>query len=91
MVGEQQEDQQQQQNMLDVILVPIDEQGKIGLKNYMIAFEKSTVDALEIYMQQFWHIIHYDLTAKAYHFKIDDQTFEVNVDLLNKLMIRPLK
>ncbi|GKA17361.1 hypothetical protein Tco_0697198, partial [Tanacetum coccineum] len=31
-----------------------------------------TADALEIYMQQLWHTITYDLTAKTYFFKIDD-------------------
>ncbi|GJU57567.1 retrovirus-related pol polyprotein from transposon TNT 1-94 [Tanacetum coccineum] len=49
-----------------------------------------TVDAPEIYMQQFWHTVTYDLTAKTYLFTIDDQIFEVNVDLLHEaLLITP--
>ncbi|GJY99722.1 hypothetical protein Tco_0517152 [Tanacetum coccineum] len=107
--GEKQ-DGQQKQNMLDVLLVPIDEQVKIGLSNFRIALEKTqfdviykvclailqqylffnafirTVDAPEI-MQ---HTVHYDLTAKAYIFTVDDQNFEVNADLLGKaLQITP--
>ncbi|GJU59443.1 retrovirus-related pol polyprotein from transposon TNT 1-94 [Tanacetum coccineum] len=50
----------------------------------------STADAPEIYMQQFYHSVSYDLTAKAHFFKIDDQIFEVNTDLLrNSLRITP--
>ncbi|GKA94615.1 hypothetical protein Tco_0816653 [Tanacetum coccineum] len=49
-----------------------------------------TVDAPEIYMQQFWHIFAYDLTAKAHLFMIDNQVFEVNAGLLrNALRITP--
>ncbi|GJU11857.1 hypothetical protein Tco_1134253 [Tanacetum coccineum] len=40
MVDEQQDDQQQQQNMLDALLVPTDEQVKIGLSNFRIGLEK---------------------------------------------------
>ncbi|GKB13247.1 hypothetical protein Tco_0847170 [Tanacetum coccineum] len=82
--------------MLDALLVPIDDQVKIRLRNYRIALEKSqpdviykvclailqqysffnaftrTADAPEIYMQQFWNTVYYDLIAKAYLFKIDD-------------------
>ncbi|GKD35294.1 hypothetical protein Tco_1250803, partial [Tanacetum coccineum] len=50
----------------------------------------ATVDALEIYMQQFWHTVTYDLTAKTYFFTLDDEIFEVNADLLcNALRITP--
>nr|GEY82197.1 hypothetical protein [Tanacetum cinerariifolium] len=42
-----------------------------------------TANTPEIYMQQFWHTVHYDLTAKAYLFRIDDQTFKVNAKLLS--------
>ncbi|GJX05373.1 hypothetical protein Tco_0191289 [Tanacetum coccineum] len=50
----------------------------------------ATVDAPEIYMQQFWYTVAYDLTTKAHFFKIDDQIFEVNADLIrNALQITP--
>ncbi|GJV91226.1 hypothetical protein Tco_1539039 [Tanacetum coccineum] len=39
-------DQQQQQNMLDALLVPIDEQVKIGLSNFRIALDKSQPDVI---------------------------------------------
>ncbi|GKE14935.1 hypothetical protein Tco_1422512 [Tanacetum coccineum] len=42
-----------------------------------------TADAPEIYMQQFWHTIHYNLSAKAYLFTIDDQIFEVKAYILH--------
>ncbi|GKC53631.1 hypothetical protein Tco_1076376 [Tanacetum coccineum] len=48
-------------------------------------------DALEIYMQQFWHTVHYDLTVKAYIFTIDDQDFEVNADWLSEALQITLK
>ncbi|GJU31365.1 hypothetical protein Tco_1174954 [Tanacetum coccineum] len=41
-----------------------------------------TVDAPDIYMQQFWHTVTYDLKAKTYFFTLDDEIFEVNADLL---------
>ncbi|GJW93219.1 hypothetical protein Tco_0172891 [Tanacetum coccineum] len=106
-MADQQEDQQQQQNMLDALLVPIDDQVKIGLNNFRIALEKShpdviykvcmailqqysffnafirTADAPGIYMQQFWHTVHYDLIAKAYFFTIDDQIFDIDQVLEN--------
>ncbi|GJR61255.1 hypothetical protein Tco_1503417 [Tanacetum coccineum] len=44
MSDEQQDDQQHQQNMFDALLVPIDEQVKIGLSNFRIALEKSQPD-----------------------------------------------
>ncbi|GJY10460.1 hypothetical protein Tco_0378645 [Tanacetum coccineum] len=90
MADKQQDDQhqQQQQNMLDTLLVPIDEQVKIRLSNYRIALEKSHLDV--IYKVYFWHTVHYDLTAKAYLFTIDDQNFEVNADLISEaLQITP--
>nr|GFC19328.1 hypothetical protein [Tanacetum cinerariifolium] len=72
--------------MLDALLVLIDEQVKIGLSNFRIALEKTQPDVI----YKFWHIVHYDLTAKAYLFTIDDQNFEVNADLLSKaLQITP--
>ncbi|GJT18031.1 hypothetical protein Tco_0876737 [Tanacetum coccineum] len=50
----------------------------------------ATADAHEIYVQQFWYTITYDLTAKAFFFTMGDQVFEVNVDLLhNALRITP--
>ncbi|GKD23296.1 hypothetical protein Tco_1224999, partial [Tanacetum coccineum] len=49
-----------------------------------------TADALEIYMKQFWHTVTYDLTTKTYFFILDDQIFEVNVELLHEaLQITP--
>ncbi|GKA96883.1 hypothetical protein Tco_0818978 [Tanacetum coccineum] len=114
-MADQQEDQQQQQNILDAELVPVDDQVRIGTSNYMIALEKSqhdviykvclailkqysffnafirTANAPEIYMQQFWHTITYDLTAKTYFFKIDYQIFKVNEDLLHEALQITLK
>nr|GFB17577.1 hypothetical protein [Tanacetum cinerariifolium] len=100
--------------MFDAMLVPIEDQVKIGIRSFKIALEKSqpdpiykvcleilkqynvfnafiaTANALKIYMQQFWHTISYDLTAKAHFFKIDDQIFKVNADVLrNALRITP--
>nr|GEU56708.1 hypothetical protein [Tanacetum cinerariifolium] len=50
----------------------------------------STVDAPEINMPHFWHTATYDLTTKTYFFTLDDQIFEVNVDLLREaLQITP--
>nr|GEV91766.1 hypothetical protein [Tanacetum cinerariifolium] len=51
----------------------------------------ATVDAPEIYMQQFWHTVTYDLTAKTYCFKIDDHIFKVNADLLRDALLITLK
>ncbi|GKA50146.1 hypothetical protein Tco_0743219 [Tanacetum coccineum] len=57
--------------------------------SFYIAFI-ATADALEIYMQQFWYTITYDLTAKAFFFTMDDKVFEVNADFLrNALSITP--
>ncbi|GKB24384.1 hypothetical protein Tco_0863785 [Tanacetum coccineum] len=53
----------------------------LQLYSFFNAFIR-TADALEIYMQQFWHIVHCDLPAKAYLFTIDDQIFEVNSNVL---------
>nr|GEV66325.1 retrovirus-related Pol polyprotein from transposon TNT 1-94 [Tanacetum cinerariifolium] len=72
--------------MLDALLVPIDDQVKIGLSNYKIDLEKSQPDVI----YKFWHTVHYDSTAKAYLFTRDDQNFEVNADLLKEsLQITP--
>ncbi|GKG43399.1 hypothetical protein Tco_0480083, partial [Tanacetum coccineum] len=46
----------------------------------------ATADAPEIYMQQFWYTVAYDLTAKAHFFKIDDQVFEVNAELFRNAL-----
>ncbi|GKD96712.1 hypothetical protein Tco_1380609, partial [Tanacetum coccineum] len=46
----------------------------------------ATVYALEIYMQQFWYTVVYDVTTKAYLFKIDDHAFEVNVELIREAL-----
>ncbi|GJY00245.1 hypothetical protein Tco_0357263 [Tanacetum coccineum] len=71
--------------MLDALLVPIDDQQYLFFNAFI-----RIIDAPEIYMQQFWHIVRYDLTAKAYLFTIDDQIFEVNADLLREaLQITP--
>ncbi|GKB27950.1 hypothetical protein Tco_0867351 [Tanacetum coccineum] len=71
------QDDQQQQNMLDVELVPKDDQVKIRMSNFRIALEKTQPDP--IYK-----------VSKAQVFKIDDQDFEVNSDLLrNALRITP--
>nr|GEW07588.1 hypothetical protein [Tanacetum cinerariifolium] len=47
-MADQQEDRQQQQNMLDALLVPIDDQVKIGLNNFRIALEKSQPDVISM-------------------------------------------
>ncbi|GJW09958.1 hypothetical protein Tco_1575785 [Tanacetum coccineum] len=50
-----------------------------------------TADAPEIYMHQFRYTVAYDLTAQAHPFMIDNQVFEVNVDLLrDALRITPI-
>ncbi|GKB67261.1 hypothetical protein Tco_0928673 [Tanacetum coccineum] len=96
--------------MLDVALVPSNEQVKIAVCNFRIALEKiqpnviykvcleilkrysfynvviATTDAPEIYMQQFWYTITYDLTAQAYFFTMGDQEFKVNVDVLRNAL-----
>ncbi|GJU12445.1 hypothetical protein Tco_1134841 [Tanacetum coccineum] len=43
-------------------------------------------DALEMYMQQFWHTVTYDLIARTYFFTLDDRIFEVNADLLREAL-----
>ncbi|GJU86646.1 retrovirus-related pol polyprotein from transposon TNT 1-94 [Tanacetum coccineum] len=54
-------------------------------------FEHNLDYAPEIYMQQFWYTITYDLTAQAYFFTMGDQDFEVNADVLrNALSIKVL-
>ncbi|GKD29265.1 hypothetical protein Tco_1240043 [Tanacetum coccineum] len=41
-------------------------------------------------MQQFWHTITYNIESKTYFFTLDDQSFEVNADLLrDALQITP--
>ncbi|GJX86752.1 hypothetical protein Tco_0337526 [Tanacetum coccineum] len=35
---------------------------------------------------EFWHTVNYDLTARIYFSKLDDQTFEVNADLLREAL-----
>ncbi|GJU10624.1 hypothetical protein Tco_1133020 [Tanacetum coccineum] len=67
------QDEQQQQNMLDVELDPINDQVNIGISNFRIAFEKTQPDVI---YKQFWYTVAYDLTTKAHFFKIDDQIFE---------------
>ncbi|GJS00560.1 hypothetical protein Tco_0317068 [Tanacetum coccineum] len=50
----------------------------------------ATVDAPEIYMQQLWHTVTYNLEAKTYLFTLDDRSFEVNAELLRQaLQITP--
>nr|GFA51488.1 hypothetical protein [Tanacetum cinerariifolium] len=103
-MAEEQDEQQRQQNILDLKLVPINEKVKNAISNFRIALEKTQPDVIykdcsgkdsaryapEIYMQQFWHIVAYDLTAKAHLFMIDTQVFKVNTDLLhNALRIIP--
>ncbi|GKD31944.1 hypothetical protein Tco_1242722 [Tanacetum coccineum] len=86
-MAEQQENQQQpQQDRPDEELVPVDDHQF----SFFTAFIR-TADAPEIYMQQFWHTVTYDLTAKTYFFTIDDQIFEVNADLLHKALQITLK
>ncbi|GJR57965.1 retrovirus-related pol polyprotein from transposon TNT 1-94 [Tanacetum coccineum] len=48
----------------------------------IISSKSKTVDAPDIYMQQFWYIVTYDLKAKTNFFTLDDVIFEVNADLL---------
>ncbi|GJS24595.1 retrovirus-related pol polyprotein from transposon TNT 1-94 [Tanacetum coccineum] len=82
-MAEEHDEQQQQQNMIDDELVPINEQIKIGLSNFRIDLEKTQPDVI---YKQFWYIVAYDLIAKAHLFKIDDQFFEVNADLLRNAL-----
>nr|GEU43857.1 hypothetical protein [Tanacetum cinerariifolium] len=57
------------------------------LKQYSFfnAFIRIT-DAPEIYMQQFWHTVTYDLTTKTYFFTLDDQIIEANSELLREAL-----
>nr|GEX90533.1 hypothetical protein [Tanacetum cinerariifolium] len=62
----------------------------------LITTEKSrdltdrTTDALEIYMQQFWHTITVDSSTQTYFLMLDDQRFKVGADLLrDALQINP--
>ncbi|GJS77811.1 hypothetical protein Tco_0727692 [Tanacetum coccineum] len=74
--------------MLDADLVLINEHifKQYSFYNALIA----TIDAPEIYMQQFWYTITYDLIAKADYFTIGDHVFEVNANLFrNALSITP--
>ncbi|GJS26724.1 hypothetical protein Tco_0487344 [Tanacetum coccineum] len=83
MANEEQDDQQQKLNKFDALLVPIDEQIKIRLGNFMIDLEKTQPDVI-------YKAFHYDITAKAYIFTLDDQNFQVNADLLREaLQINP--
>ncbi|GJY72252.1 hypothetical protein Tco_0475955 [Tanacetum coccineum] len=66
---DEQQQQQQQQNMLDAQLVLVNEQVKIGISNFRIALEKTQPDVIH---KQFWYTVAYDVTTKAYFFKIDD-------------------
>ncbi|GKE11412.1 hypothetical protein Tco_1414963, partial [Tanacetum coccineum] len=85
-VSEKQDKQQQQQNLIDVELVPINEQVKIATSNFRIALKKSQPDVI----YKFWYTITYDLTAKAFFFIMGDKVFEANADLLrNALSITP--
>nr|GFC29032.1 hypothetical protein [Tanacetum cinerariifolium] len=61
------------------------------LKQYSFfnAFTR-TVDVPEIYMQHFCHIVTLDLDTHTYFFMLDDQRFEVGIDLLrDALQITP--
>ncbi|GJR70021.1 retrovirus-related pol polyprotein from transposon TNT 1-94 [Tanacetum coccineum] len=75
---------QQQQDRPDEELVPVDDQVRIAQSNYMIALEKSQPDVI-------YKVFTYDLTAKTYFFKQDDQIFEVNTDLLHEALQKTLK
>ncbi|GKE20907.1 hypothetical protein Tco_1432419 [Tanacetum coccineum] len=78
----EEQDEQQQQNLLDAELVPINKQVKIEISNFRIALEKP--------QPNFWYSVTYDLTAKEYLFKIDDQVFKVDANLIrNTLWITP--
>ncbi|GJT26904.1 hypothetical protein Tco_0907179 [Tanacetum coccineum] len=68
----EEQDEQQQQNMLDVELIPINEQVKIAVSNFWIALEKTQPDVI----YKFGYTVAYDVTTKAHFFKIDDQVFE---------------
>ncbi|GKC90940.1 hypothetical protein Tco_1151589, partial [Tanacetum coccineum] len=50
-----------------------------------------TADVLEIYMQQFWHTITYNLDTKTYFFMLDDQIFQVDAELLHDALQITLK
>ncbi|GJS89672.1 retrovirus-related pol polyprotein from transposon TNT 1-94 [Tanacetum coccineum] len=71
--------EQQHQERPNAELVPVDDQVRIAQSNYRIALEKIQPD-------QFWHTVNYDLTAKAYFFTLNDQVFEVNIDLLPEVL-----
>ncbi|GKA57678.1 hypothetical protein Tco_0756866 [Tanacetum coccineum] len=76
----EEQDEQQQQNLLDAELVPINEQVKIEISNFRIPLEKPQPN----------YSVTYDLTAKEYLFKIDDQDFKVDANLIrNTLWITP--
>ncbi|GJS91325.1 hypothetical protein Tco_0773961 [Tanacetum coccineum] len=71
--------EQQHQDRPNEELVLVDDQVRIGASNYRIALEKSQPD-------QFWHTVTYDLTTKTYFYILDDQIFEVNVELLREVL-----
>ncbi|GJS57719.1 hypothetical protein Tco_0652503 [Tanacetum coccineum] len=56
-------------NILDAELIPVNEQVKIGISNFRIALEKTQPDVI----YKFWYTVAYDVTAKSHFFKIDDQ------------------
>nr|GEW30338.1 ribonuclease H [Tanacetum cinerariifolium] len=55
------------------------------LKQYSFfnAFTR-TANVPEIYMQQFWHTITYNLDTKTYFFMLDDQRFQLDAELLRE-------
>ncbi|GJT52372.1 hypothetical protein Tco_0978529 [Tanacetum coccineum] len=65
--------------MLDVALVPINEQVKISASNFRISLKKIQPD-----------VIYKELSSQKYYFTMGDQVIEVNADLLcNALSITP--
>ncbi|GJW35610.1 hypothetical protein Tco_0058530 [Tanacetum coccineum] len=74
-MAEQQENQQHERPDEELVLAT---QQQFSFFNAFIG----TANVPEIYMQQFWHTVTYNLEAKTYFFALDDQSFEVNEDLL---------
>ncbi|GJR89445.1 hypothetical protein Tco_0213456 [Tanacetum coccineum] len=78
-MAEQQQNQQQQQDRPDEEFVPITNQVRIGISNFRIALEKPQPNVI-------YKLFTYNLEAKTYFFTLDDQSFEVNAELLRQAL-----
>ncbi|GKD18461.1 hypothetical protein Tco_1207619, partial [Tanacetum coccineum] len=70
--------EQENQQLIDKALVPIDDQVKIA-------------DVAQIYMQQFWYTIHKNKITHTYQFQLDNQQFEVGAELFCEVLQITLK